>query len=59
MKDTTVHDGFADQSAFDPKASDVRELRVELDGEAAREFGASIGVLKLAANALSFWEGHV
>ena len=59
VKDTIVHQGAFDPAAFDPDSFDVGELRVELDGEAAREFGASIGVLELADKALHFWEEHV
>jgi hypothetical protein len=58
VKDTNVHEGAFDE-AFDSHAFDVSELRVELDGDAAREFGASIGVLELAAKTLRFWEEHV
>jgi hypothetical protein len=58
VKDTNVHDGAFDE-AFDSHAFDVSELRVELDWEAAREFGPSIGVLKLAEKVLHFWEEHV
>ena len=57
-KDTIVHQGAFD-SAFDSNAFDVVELRIELDGEAAREFGRSIGVLEFADKALHFWEEHV
>ena len=46
-------------SAFSPDAFDVGELRVELDGDAAREFGASIRVLELADKVLSYWESNL
>ena len=58
VKDTRVNRGAFDP-AFDSNALDVSELRVELDGQAAIKFGPSIGVLKLADMALSFWEGYV
>jgi hypothetical protein len=60
VKDTIVRQAAVDPEAFDPTAFDATsELRIELDGKAASEFGASMGVLELAAKALSFWEGHV
>lgn len=59
VKDTAVHQGAFDPIAFDSNAFDVGELRVELDGKASREFGASIGVLELASKALHFWEEHI
>jgi hypothetical protein len=59
VKDATVTQGAFDAAAFSPDAFDVGELRVELDGDAAREFGSSIAVLELADKVLHFWEGHV
>lgn len=59
VKDATVEPGAFGPSAFDPNAFDAGELRVELDGEAARKFGASIGALELADEALHFWEARV
>jgi hypothetical protein len=56
VKDTNVHEGAFDPAAFDSNAFDVSELRVELDGDAAREFGPSIRVPELAEKALRFWE---
>jgi hypothetical protein len=58
VKNTLVHKGAFDQSAFS-RAFDVSELRVELEGEAAREFGPSIGVLELAEKVLRFWQERV
>jgi hypothetical protein len=58
VKNTLVHKGAFDQNAFS-HAFDVSELRVELDGEAAREFGPSIGVLELADKVLHFWQERV
>lgn len=57
VKDTIVHEGPFDDAFAD--AFDVSELRVELDGEAACEFGPSIGVLPLADKVVHFWEAHV
>jgi hypothetical protein len=59
VKETIIHEGAFDPNVFGSNAFDVGELRVELDGDAAREFGASTGVLELAAKALRFWEEHV
>jgi hypothetical protein len=59
VKDTNVKISGFDPNSFDSKVFDVGELRVELDGEAAREFGASIGVLELADQTVHFWEEHV
>jgi hypothetical protein len=59
VKDTIVKVGAFDPAAFDPDSFDVGELRVELDGDAAREFGTSIGVLELADKALHFWEKYL
>ena len=57
VNDTIVHQGPFDPNAFDSNAFDVVELRVKLDGEAARQFGDSIAVLELAGKARHFWEG--
>ena len=45
--------------AFDSNAFDVVELRIRIRGEAAREFGRSIGVLDFGDKVLHFWEEHV
>src|ERR1700730_8909407 len=56
VKENIIHEGAFDPNVFGSNAFDVGELRVELDGDAAREFGSSTGVLELAAKALRFWE---
>jgi hypothetical protein len=59
VKDTSVQEGAFDSNAFDPEIVDVGELRIELDGKAAQHFGASsIGVLRLAEEAVRFWENY-
>jgi hypothetical protein len=59
VKDTSVHQGAFDPDTFDPGTFDVVELRIELDGEAEKYFGApSISVLRLAEEAMLLWENY-
>jgi hypothetical protein len=59
VKGTKVQQGGFDSNVFDSGVFDVGELRIELQGEAAKYFGApSIGVLRLADDTLSFWGSY-
>lgn len=59
VRDVAIQGGAFEGGSFDATAFDVGELFVELDGDAAREFGQSLTTLDLAEKALQYWEHTV
>jgi hypothetical protein len=53
-----VESGVFDPNVFQNDAFDVGRLVVELDGDAAANYGSHIEVTDLAAKILNFWKRH-
>jgi hypothetical protein len=51
--------GAFQPNAFDPAAFDVGALIIELQGQAASDFGDTIAAEKLAEEVLAFWERQI
>ncbi|MDP9309498.1 MAG: hypothetical protein M3R24_01140 [Chloroflexota bacterium] len=58
VKNAQVHKGAFQRDAFQADAFDVSRLVVQLQGQAAQEFGELIDVLELARRVLEFWETY-
>jgi hypothetical protein len=56
VKDARKHEGAFQRDVFQSNAFDVPRLRIDLQGEAAQEFGDSIDAFELAGKVLSFWK---
>lgn len=58
VRNIVEHRGAFQLGAFDPECFDTDRLVIELAGDAAADFGRSLGVLQCARRILAFWEDH-
>jgi hypothetical protein len=56
VSSTRLHEGPFSQAFSD--AFDISRLEVHLEGDAAKELGSVVTVLRLARRVLAFWEAH-
>ena len=55
----TSVEGSYQRNTFQSDAHDVECLKIDLDGDAAKELGSSIEVVDLARRILKFWEDNM
>jgi len=58
VAEVRVQEGAFQRNAFQADAFQVEALIIQLDGQAAIQFGAEIECLTLATKVLKYWENH-
>ncbi len=58
VSDARIQEGAFQQDAFQADAFQVQALLIQLDGQAAAQFGAEVDCLDLATQVLRYWENH-
>jgi hypothetical protein len=58
IADVRTQEGAFQRNAFQVDAFQVEALIIQLDGQAAGQFGAEIECLTLATQVLQHWENH-
>lgn len=58
VANTRVQDGAFQRDAFQENAFQVKALIIQLDGQAAVQFGIKVECLALAREVLQYWENH-
>lgn len=59
VADVRAQEGAFQQDTFQENAFQVEALIIQLDGQAAVEFGAEVECLALARQVLQHWESHL